>query len=237
MLEDVVRSTMKRGGNICIPSFAIGRTQEVLYRLNGLLVEDRIPPCDVFIDSPMAVRVTEVFKQHRDLFDKEMMELIREGHSPFRFPELKMVSTVKESKAINNMKKGALIIAGSGMCTGGRIKHHLFHNISRPESTVLFVGYQAFGTLGRHIVDGAQEVRIFGKKHPVKAKITQVHGFSAHADRSELLKWVSGLKAAPRRVFITHGEPESAKAFAALLEREKGWKTFVPEYKDTVELD
>jgi metallo-beta-lactamase family protein len=237
MLEDVVRSTGKRGGNICIPSFAIGRTQEVLYHLNELLVEDRIPSCDVFIDSPMAVRVTEVFKHHRELFDQEMLKYLREGHSPFSFPELKMVTTVKESKAINAIKKGALIIAGSGMCTGGRIKHHLFQNISRPESTVLFVGYQAIGTLGRHIVDGAREVRIFGQKHQVKAKITQIHGFSAHADRGELLRWVSGLKAAPRSVFVTHGEPEAAKAFADLLKQEKGWSTSVPQYEDRVELD
>jgi metallo-beta-lactamase family protein len=237
MLEDAVRTAIRRGGNICIPSFAIGRTQEVLYRLNGLLVEDRIPHCDVFIDSPMAVRVTEVFKRHRELFDEEMMGYIEDGQSPFSFPELKMVTTVKDSKAINRIRKRALVIAGSGMCTGGRIKHHLFHNISRPESTVLFVGYQAIGTLGRYIVDGAKDVRIFGVKHPVKAKITQIHGFSAHADRGELLKWVSHLERAPRRVFVTHGEPEAATAFAELLNREKGWDTFTPEFKDRVNLD
>jgi metallo-beta-lactamase family protein len=232
MLADVVNSTYKRGGNICIPSFAIGRTQEVLYRLNELLVEERIPHCNVFIDSPMAVRVTEVFKQHRELFDEEMMDFIKDGDSPFRFPELKMVTTVKDSKAINRVKKGAIIIAGSGMCTGGRIKHHLANNIDRKESTVLFVGYQAFGTLGRHIVEGASEVRLFGKKYPVRARVTQINGFSAHADRGELLKWVSGLAPDPRRVFVTHGEPESAHAMADLLKQEKGWKVSVPEYKD-----
>jgi metallo-beta-lactamase family protein len=232
MLEDVVNSTCRRGGNICIPSFAIGRTQEVLYRLNELLVEDSIPHCSVFIDSPMAVRVTEVFKQHRELFDEEMMDYIDDGQSPFRFPELKMVTTVRDSKAINSVKKGALIIAGSGMCTGGRIKHHLANNIDRKESTVLFVGYQAVGTLGRHIVDGATEVRLFGKKYPVKARVTQINGFSAHADRGELMKWVSGLAPDPRRVFVTHGEPESAHALARLLREEKGWKVSVPEYRD-----
>ena len=232
MLEDVVNSTCKRAGNICIPSFAIGRTQEVLYRLNELLVQERIPHCKVFIDSPMAVRVTEVFKQHRELFDEEMMDFINDGQSPFRFPELKMVTTVRDSKAINSVKKGALIIAGSGMCTGGRIKHHLANNIDRKESTVLFVGYQAVGTLGRQIVEGASEVRLFGRKYPVKARITQIHGFSAHADRSELLRWVSGLNPGPRRVFVTHGEPESAHALADLLKQEKGWNVTVPEYKD-----
>jgi len=237
MLEDVVNSTYKRGGNICIPSFAIGRTQEVLYRLNELLIENRIPHCKVFIDSPMAVKVTEVFRHHRELFDKEMMDFIDEGQSPFRFPELKMVTTVKDSKAINDIKKGAMIIAGSGMCTGGRIKHHLANNIDRNESTVLFVGYQAVGTLGRNIVEGASEVRLFGKKYPIKARIMQIHGFSAHADRGELLKWVSGLKPDPKHVFVTHGEPESAHAFAGLLKKEKGWKVSVPEYKDEVNLD
>jgi metallo-beta-lactamase family protein len=232
MLEEVVNSTCKRGGNICIPSFAIGRTQEVLYRLNELLVEDRIPHCSVFIDSPMAVRVTEVFKHHRELFDEEMMDFIKDGQSPFSFPELKMVTTVNDSKAINSVKEGALIIAGSGMCTGGRIKHHLANNIDRKECTVLFVGYQAVGTLGRHIVDGAAEVRLFGKKYPVKATVEQIHGFSAHADRSELLKWVSGLASAPRHVFVTHGEPESAQALADLLRQEKGWEVSVPEYED-----
>jgi metallo-beta-lactamase family protein len=232
MLEDVVNSTCKRGGNICIPSFAIGRTQEVLYRLNELLVEQRIPHCRVFIDSPMAVKVTEVFKHHRELFDKEMMDFINDGQSPFRFPELKMVTTVADSKAINSVKKGALIIAGSGMCTGGRIKHHLANNIDRKESTVLFVGYQAVGTLGRHIVEGASEVRLFGKKYPVKARVVQINGFSAHADRGELMRWVSGLAPDPKHVFVTHGEPESARAFAARLKQEKGWKVSVPEYKD-----
>jgi metallo-beta-lactamase family protein len=236
MLEDVVNSTCRRGGNICIPSFAIGRTQEVLYRLNELLVDEKIPHCSVFIDSPMAVRVTEVFKQHRDLFDEEMMDFIRGGQSPFHFPELKMVTTVSDSKAINSVKNGAVIIAGSGMCTGGRIKHHLANNIDRKESTVLFVGYQASGTLGRHIVEGATEVRLFGKKYPVRAGVKQIHGFSAHADRGELLRWVSGLSPDPRHVFVTHGEPESAHALSGLLKQEKGWKVSVPEYKDEAAL-
>jgi metallo-beta-lactamase family protein len=147
-----------------------------------------------------------------------------------------MVTTVSDSKAINSVKKGALIIAGSGMCTGGRIKHHLANNIDRKECTILFVGYQAVGTLGRHIVEGAREVRLFGKKYPVRARVTQIHGFSAHADRGELLRWVSGLEPGPRHAFITHGEPESAHEFAALLHREKGWRTSVPEYKEKVEL-
>jgi metallo-beta-lactamase family protein len=236
-LEDVIQSTRKRGGNVVIPSFAIERAQEVLYRLNTLLLDDRIPHMMVFIDSPMAVRVTEVFKRHHELYDQEMRELVSEGHSPFRFPSLKMVGSVHESKSINHIKGTVVIIAGSGMCTGGRIKHHLVNNITRPQSTILFVGYQAVGTLGREIVDGAQEVRILGKTYPVKARITQIHGFSAHADRGELLRWASGIKEAPRHVFITHGEPEASESFSEYLGGRTGWPVSVPHYEDRAELE
>jgi metallo-beta-lactamase family protein len=237
MIEDVIQSTKRRGGNVVIPSFAIGRTQELLYCLNCLLLADRIPHVMVFIDSPMAIRVTEVFKRHRELFDEEARELIDEGHSPFSFPSLKMAPSVHDSKAINYIRGTVIIIAGSGMCTGGRIKHHLVNNISRPESTVLFVGYQALGTLGREIVDGAEQVRILGKARPVKAHIVQVHGFSAHADRDDLLKWVSALKTPPRRVFVTHGEPEASEAFAGLLRGNKGWDVSVPRYREKSALE
>jgi metallo-beta-lactamase family protein len=161
-LCDVINSTRERGGNVIIPSFAIERAQEVLYRLNTLLLDDRIAHTMVFLDSPMAAKVTEVFKHYPDLYDEEMSQLVREGNSPFRFPSLKLVTTVHDSKAINHIRGTIVVIAGSGMCTGGRIKHHLMANISRPESTILFVGYQARGTLGRVIVEGAEEVRIHG---------------------------------------------------------------------------
>jgi metallo-beta-lactamase family protein len=221
---------------VVIPSFAIGRTQEILYHLNTLLLEERIPKVSVFIDSPMAIRVTEVFKRHRELFDEEMKELVDEGHSPFTFPGLKMASSVDDSKAINYVRKGAVIIAGSGMCTGGRIKHHLVSNIPRPESTILFVGYQAEGTLGREIIEGANEVRILGQTYPVRANIAQINGFSAHADRDELLTWVTSLDDVPKHVFITHGEPEPARSFADMLKSQTGWDVSVPEYGDTAEL-
>ena len=236
-LAEVVNSTWEAGGNVVIPSFAIGRTQEVLYYLNELLLKNTIPHLMAFVDSPMAIRVTGVFRSHPELFDEEMTELLRHRESPFDFPGLKLVRTVPESKAINHIRGTAIIIAGSGMCTGGRIKHHLVANISRPESTVLFVGYQAFGTLGRQIVDGAKKIRIQGKEHPVRAGIAQISGFSAHADRDELLRWLGGLKKPPRHVFVTHGEPEAAKSFAALLRERNGWQTSVPAYQDRADLE
>lgn len=237
MLADIVNSTRETGGNVVIPAFSIERTQELLYHLGGLIREDRIPHLPIFVDSPMAIRVTEVFQNHTELFDKEMGELLRRGDSPFDLPNLWMSRTVKESKAINHIRGTAIIIAGSGMCTGGRIKHHLAHNIERPESTVLFVGFQAQGTLGGQISRGEKKARILGREYEVKARVEQIHGFSAHADRDELLQWLSALKEAPRRVFVTHGEEEAALSFAALLEEEKGWQTTAPEYKDVVRLE
>jgi metallo-beta-lactamase family protein len=236
-LARVISSTVEASGNILIPSFALERSQEVLYYLNELLIKDRIPHLVVFVDSPMALSVTEVFQHHTELFDKEMMALIRQGKSPFDFPSLTMVRTVDQSKAINYIAGSAMIIAGSGMCTGGRIKYHLVRNISRPESTILFVGYQAMGTLGREIVDGDKEVRILGQKYPVRAKVAQIHGFSAHADRDELFRWLSALQKPPRHLFIVHGEPEAALRFANLLRERTGWEISVPEYRDEIILD
>jgi metallo-beta-lactamase family protein len=178
-----------------------------------------------------------VFEQHPDLFDAEMLDLIKQRESPFDFTGLKTTRTVGQSKAINQIKGTVIIIAGSGMCTGGRIKHHLVNNISRFESTVLFVGYQAFGTLGRYIVDGAKEVRILGQRFPVNARIARIHGFSAHADRDELLRWISGIEKPVRHLFVTHGEPEAANHFADLLRDRTGWKISVPEYEKEVLLD
>jgi len=237
LLEEAIVSTVKRQGNIVIPSFAIGRTQEVLYRLNGLFMKQRIPRLLVFIDSPMALRVTEVFERHQELFDAEMTKLEMEGHSPFHLPNLNMTASIEASKAINSVRSGAIIIAGSGMCTGGRIKHHLVSNITRPESTILFVGFQAEGTLGREIVDGAKEVRILGQMYPVRASIKEIEGFSAHADRDELLWWVTGLSKPPRHVFVTHGEPASARSFAEFLGEKTSWAVSVPHYLDAVTLD
>jgi metallo-beta-lactamase family protein len=189
------------------------------------------------MDSPMAINTTEVFRNHPEMFDEEMLAFLQRGESPFDLPNLKMTRTTGESKAINHIKGTAIIIAGSGMCTGGRIKHHLVHNISRPESTILFVGYQAVGTLGRQIVEGAQEVRILGQMRPVRARIAQISGFSAHADRDELFRWISGIKEPPKHVFVVHGEPDSARSFADFLTEKTGWEVSIPAYKDEVILN
>jgi metallo-beta-lactamase family protein len=236
-LARIINETNKAGGNIIIPSFAVERTQELLYHLNGLLREDRIPHLVAFVDSPMAIRVTEVFKKHPELFDAETRELLVKGTHLCDLPGLTLSNTTEQSKAINHIKGTVLIIAGSGMCTGGRIKHHLKNNISRPESTILFVGYQAAGTLGRVILDGTDPVRIFGEEHEVNARIEKISGFSAHADCDELIRWISALKKPPRRVFITHGEPAAAGAFQKRLTEKTGWHCTVPEYRQEIALD
>jgi metallo-beta-lactamase family protein len=236
-LAEVINSTIEAGGNIVVPSFALERSQEILYYMNELLAAKRIPHIMVFFDSPMAVSITEIFEGHLELFDKEAKAIIKSGKSPFSFPGLTRVSTTDESKGINRISGSIMIIAGSGMCNGGRIKHHLVSNISRPESTILFVGYQAVGTLGRQIVDGATIVRILGKKYKVKARIVQMTGFSAHADKNELLHWLSAIKNQPRGVFVVHGEEEVAISFAGLIKDKLGWKVSVPQYKDEVILD
>ena len=236
-LAEVINTTCQAGGNVVIPSFALERSQEVLYHLNALLLADKIPHLLVFLDSPMAIRITEVFREHPELFDAEMLELLRQHSSPFDFPGLKMTETTEESKSINRIRGTVIVIAGSGMCTGGRIKHHLVNNITREESTILFVGYQAVGTLGRIIVDGAEEVRILGQKYPVRARIVQLHGLSAHADRDELFEWLSTLKVPPKRVFVVHGEPESASSFSDFITEKTGWSVSVPDYDDEVVLD
>jgi len=235
-LCDCINRTVSAGGNIIIPSFALERSQELLYHLNELFLRKEIPPLIVFLDSPMAIRITEVFKRHADLFDKDMMQRLRQGNSFFSFENLKMVQTVEESKAINNIKGSSIIIAGSGMVTGGRVKHHIVNNIRRAESTILFVGYQAEGTPGRILLDGAQEIRLLGQIHPVKAHIEQIEGFSAHADRDGLLDWLDDIRVPPRCVFITHGEEKAANSFAKVLHERTGWTTKVPRYKETVKL-
>ena len=224
-LAEIVNGAFAAGGNIIVPSFALQRAQEILYYLNMLLIEKKIPPLDVYVDSPMANKITEVYKRYADLYDAEMKKLLKLNQSPFNFTGLKVVETVEESKSLNQLGGTYMIIAGAGMVTGGRIKHHLANNIYKPESTVMFVGYQARGTLGRLILDGAKQVRIFGKQQPVNARITQIGGFSAHADRDELLKWISMLSAHPKHVFITHGEEDSAEEFSRVLQEKTGFST------------
>ncbi len=236
-LESVINHIVAGGGNIVIPSFSVERAQELLYHLNELVTERRIPRLPVFVDSPMAVNVTEVFCRHPELFDEEAVELLRAGNHPCDFPGLKMCRAVEESKAINDVRGSAIIIAGSGMCTGGRVKHHLKHNVERPESIVLFVGYQAVGTLGRRILEGDSPVRIHGREFEMLCRVEKVNGFSAHGDRNELLRWLSAMKRPPRRVFVTHGEAESADSFADYVREQTDWPVSVAEYQESVKLD
>ncbi len=238
-LCEAVNKTYEAGGNIIVPSFSIERSQEVLYYMNELLMEDRIPHIMTFLDSPMAVKVTEVFKKHPELYDPAMTSLVLHHDSPFSFEGLKLVQSTRESKAINHIKGTIMIIAGSGMCTGGRVKHHLANNISRPETSVLFVGYQAIGTLGRTITETqpGDEVRILGQKYPVNANIVKVHGFSAHADKVEMLTWLQNLKRPPRKVFVVHGEKEAAHSFKDFIVEKTGWDVMVPKYQDVVKID
>jgi metallo-beta-lactamase family protein len=235
-LADIINSTHEAGGNLVIPSFAVERTQDLFYHFTELLSAKKIPPTMVFLDSPMAVRVTEVFRRHPELFDEETRALLENGHHPVDFPGLQMSRTRSQSKSINRIKGTICIIAGSGMCTGGRIKHHLLANISRPESTILFVGYQAEGTLGRHILSNPPEVRIMGQMCEVKARIAQINGFSGHADHLELRHWLSGLSPQPQRLLLNHGESKVITGFASELEKDLGLPTYAPTYRETLEL-
>ena len=236
-LRDIICETENAGGNVVIPSFAIERTQELLYLLSEFQREGETPNLLVFVDSPMAINVTKIFEKYPEYFDKETKNIYNSsGKSPFDFPLLKSTRSVSESKAINHIKGTSVIMAGSGMCTGGRIKHHLAANIVRPESTIVFVGYQAKGTLGRVLINKPQKVRILGNTYPVKSRIEVINGFSAHADKNELFKWISALKKSPEKIFIVHGEEEQSTAFAGLLADKLKTDVTVPAYLETFEL-
>jgi metallo-beta-lactamase family protein len=230
-LAATINKTHERGGHVIIPSFSIERAQDLIFHLNDLKQEGRIPDMPVFLDSPMAINVTDVFRKHPELYDEESTQMIRDGHAPCKMPRLSMTRTTEESKAIAQVREPAIIIAGSGMCTGGRIKHHLAHNISRQEATILFVGYQAVGTLGRLLVDGLDPVRILGQQYPVRAEICQLHGFSGHADQNELLQWIDMLEHPPRHVFITHGEPDASKHLTKMMQNQYDGPITIPAYQ------
>ncbi len=236
-LARLINETIDRGGNVVIPTFAIERAQELIYQIGELIRHGKIPHLPVYLDSPMAGRVTQVFRRHRELFDEETWARINANDTPFRFPDLHITTTPEQSKQINNQKRPCVIMATSGMCTAGRIKHHLVHNIKRPESLILFVGYQASGTLGRLIVNGKREVRIHGLKWPVRARVAQVNGFSGHADKPMLLSWLENFTRPPKQLFLTHGDEQSALSLAEEIQQRFGWPIHVPQYQELVELN
>ncbi|MDD5606692.1 MAG: MBL fold metallo-hydrolase, partial [Candidatus Pacebacteria bacterium] len=230
-LAQIINHTIRVGGNIIIPTFAIERAQELLFFLSKLLREKIIPHIFVFVDSPMAINVTRVFKKYSQYFDNHTRLLMEKDHSPFDFPLLKLTQTVNESKSINHIKGSAIIMAGSGMCTGGRIKHHIITNITRSESSIVFVGYQAKGTLGREILEKPKVVRILGQRYKVKAQIENINGFSAHADKNDLFNWINSFSKKPEKIFLVHGEEEVINKFTLFLKKKKiKSQIIVPEY-------
>ena len=219
-LSEIIQTTFDRGGNVVIPSFAVGRTQELLYFLRQIKADGLISGHDgfeVYVDSPLAVESTEIFQDNRrDYFDQEALELLNRGINPIQFPGLRVSLTSEESKAINEDQRCKVILSASGMCEAGRIKHHLKHNLWRPECTVLFVGYQA-RHLGRALVEGASKVRLFGEEIEVRAQIRRLAGVSGHADNNGLLEWISHFDPRPERVFVTHGDDSVCDLFAGRL--------------------
>ena len=231
-LASILKETFDRGGNVVIPSFAVGRTQEMLYFLRKIKVDRLVEghwDFQVYVDSPLAVEATGIFQDNRwECFDEEAMELVREGINPIAFAGLKLAITSEESKEINFIEKPKVIISASGMCEAGRIRHHLKHNLWRPECTILFVGYQAVGTLGRSIVEGAKEVKLFGETIQIRAQIRQMTGMSGHADKNGLLEWIGGFTEKPKKVFVVHGEDRVCTAFTECLKVEYGQRAYAP---------
>lgn len=235
-LLQIIRSTIGKGGNVIIPSFAVGRTQEILYQLNHLAEGGSLPPkLKVVLDSPLAIAATEITARHAEVFDDAARYLVRQGDNPFSFPGMEISETADDSRALNLSKEPKVIISASGMCEAGRVVHHLKHNLWRDLSTVLFVGFQAEGTLGRRLADGANRVRIHGEDVAVRCRIESLHGFSAHADQGQLLDWVAKLKRPPRATFLVHGEPEAQEELARLL-AERGHQVEIPAMSETTTL-
>lgn len=231
LLAEVIRDTVERGGNVVIPTFAIERAQEVLMHLGRLLEAKRVPRLRVYLDSPMAADATEVYMRFPAFMDDETRRVL--ASRPFASARnlVELVRTREASKALNSIRGSCILMAGSGMCTGGRIKHHLVHNIGNPASTILFVGFQSPGTLGRTILDGADVVRILGQEHRVRARVCQIQGFSGHADRPQLLRWFGGFRGRPR-VFLVHGEEDSALSLAEAIRANDAGEVTVPRYLD-----
>ena len=238
-LEDflsIIRTTLSRGGHVIIPAFAIGRTQDVLYCLCDPEREHRLPDAPIFVDSPMAMNATEVFRQHTELFDQETQERIGRGDSPFDFPGLSYLRSSRDSLPLNDMNEPFVVVSASGMCSGGRIRHHLHHHLEHPLDTLLFVGYQAEETLGRDIVEGAQEVELFGTVHPVLCDVVYLEGFSAHADQAGLVNWAEQVAGNAERLFLIHGEDDSLHALQQKLSGSLGDRVAIPGQGETVEV-
>ena len=235
---EIIKSTKEKGGNVIIPSFAVGRTQEVIYELfkqherNDEELKEllRIP---VYVDSPLAVSATEVFRNNLDCFDEEAREYIKNGDNPLDFPGLRFTRSAEESKALNDSAESLMIISASGMCEAGRIKHHLKHNLWRKESAIVFVGYQAAGTLGRRILDGAKKVRIFGEEINVDARVEMLEGLSGHADQTGLMNWLKAFRKKPRHIFVVHGEEDAIREFGDLIYKELKILPITPEYGES----
>lgn len=237
MLWDIIQDTFGKGGNVIIPAFAVGRTQELLYELNTVIEGNKAKNIPVYIDSPLAIKATEIFKRDvRKYYDSDALNLLSNGDDPLDFPGLDFTLTAEESKQLNFLNHSAVIIAASGMCDAGRIKHHLKHNLWRPESSVVFVGYQAAGTLGRRILDGAKMVKIFGEDIAVKAHIYSIDSFSGHADKNGLIDWMRHFNNKPKQVFVIHGEDDVAPVFATTLNSEFDMPTTVPYLGQVYEL-
>ena len=232
ILSEIIQRTFDRGGNLVIPSFAVGRTQEMLYFIRQIKAEDRVKGhgnFKVYVDSPLANEATTIFGEHMyDCFDEEAVDPIRQGVNPLSFPGLRTSVTSDDSKAINFDEDCKVIISASGMCDAGRIKHHLKHNLWNKNNTILFVGYQAIGTLGRALLEGASEVKLFGEEVYVAAEICQMRGISGHADVNGLLDWIGAYEEKPKKVFVTHGDDEVTEIFARRLREEKGLDAVAP---------
>ncbi|MCR4902781.1 MAG: MBL fold metallo-hydrolase [Butyrivibrio sp.] len=239
-LTEIMNRTFARGGNVVIPSFAVGRTQEMLYFLRKIKEEHLVTAVEdfpVYVDSPLAVEATEIFNRNeRACYDEEAIKLVKSGINPITFPGLKLSITTEESRAINEEPTPKVIISASGMCDAGRIRHHLKHNLWRPECTILFVGYQSVGTTGRAIIDGAQQVKLFGETIDINAEIMKLEGLSGHADQKGLIDWIQGFKNKPKKVFVVHGEDAVTTSFAQLLNKEYGYNSYAPYSGTQVDL-
>lgn len=236
-LARVINESLDRGGVLLIPSFAVGRTQTLLYVIRELEEEGRIPSVPVFVDSPMSIRATEVFEEHTNDLDITARSLILNNTKLFRPKQVRFAMSRKDSMAINEVRQRAIIISASGMVTGGRILHHMIQRLGDPQNTVLFIGYQAEGTRGRDMLEGAETVKIHGGYFPVKAHIESISGYSGHGDYNELMAWLMGFNRPPEKTFIVHGEPDAAKAMADHIEQKFGWQVVLPTLGERYEIN